>query len=290
MKNPRKVKISTFGSQITSAISVALVLVVLGAMAMGMVVSHRLARDIRSQIGLVVKVMPGATDAETDRVQKLLSSRRGIEKVSYSSPEKILADESEIIGENITEILDQNPFGGEFEAKLAPEYVDRDSIEAIMKSIEGDPAVDEIVSQTEVVDSINKVLGRVSLLLLIVAGALLVISFVLINNTVSVAVYSRRFIIHTMKLVGATGSFIRRPFLIAGLVTGLVASAGAIACVGCLRVYGATFDPIVEELLDWESMAWIFAGIILAGPGICVAASALATNRYLRLGYDDMFK
>ena len=290
MKNPRKVKISTFGSQITSAISVALVLVLLGAMSMALVTSHRLADEIRSNVGIVVKLMPDATDSEVDRVQKLISARPGVAGVSYSSPEKILSDESELTGEDLGAILGQNPFGGEFEIKVEARYVDTDSINAMATAFSADPMVDEVVSETEVVDSINSVLGRISMVLLAVAIALLVISFVLINNTVSLAVYSRRFIIHTMKLVGATGRFIRKPFLTAGVLTGLAAGAGAIACVAGIRVYAASFDPMVDALLDWVTMGWIFGAMIVAGPAICVAASALATNRYLRASYDDMFR
>ena len=290
MKTPRREKISTLGSQVTSAISVALVLILLGAMAMAMVVSNRLADEIRGNIGLVVKVMPGASDADIDRVQQRLSALCASSAIAYSSPEKILADESELMGEDIGSFLDENPFGGEFEITLLPLFANPDSIGALTAKIAQDPAVDEVVSQTEVVANINSVLGRVSVVLLIVAAALLAVSIALINNTVSLAVYSRRFIIHTMKLVGATGAFIRRPFLLAALVTGLVASLGAIACVAGIRAYAATFDPAVEALLNWGAMAWIFAGMLLAGPLICMAASAIATNRYLRAGYDDMFK
>lgn len=290
MKSPRKVKISTFGSQLTSAISVALVLLLLGVMAMAMVTSHRLADDIRSNVAIIIKMMPGATDNETLRIQKLIGSQPAVSSVKYSSPDSILAEESRLMGENLADILDTNPFGGEFEANIRPDFVSSDSIEALASIISCDSAVDEVVTETEVVDSINSVLGRISAVLLIMAIALLVISFVLINNTVSLAVYSRRFIIHTMKLVGATGSFIRKPFLITGFITGIVAAAISIACVAGIRTYAATFDPIVDTILDWTSMIWIFAALLAAGPAICLTASAIATNRYLRAGYDNLFK
>lgn len=290
MNKPRKEKISTFGSQITSAISVALVLVLIGAMAMTMVLSHRLAEDIRKNIDIVVKVLPGATDEEIARVQQLVSDQPGIGNVTYSSPEKILEEESQLVGEDISAILDQNPFGGEFEASLLPSHAFADSIDRISAAIAVDPAVDEVVSQTEVVNNINSFLGRVSVVLLVVAIALLIVSFALINNTVSLAVYSRRFIIYTMKLVGATGAFIRKPFLLAGLVTGLVAAAAAIGCVAAIRVYAASVDSSVDSLLGWDAMAWIFALLLVAGPLICIAASAIATNRYLRADYDKMFR
>ena len=134
------------------------------------------------------------------------------------------------------------------------------------------PSVDEVVTETAVVDSVNSVLSRTSVVLIAIAAALLIISFVLINNTVSLAVYSRRFITHTMKLVGATGAFIRRPFLLAGAATGAIAAAAACAILAGLRAYAANF-----------------AGLFAAGLLICLAASALSTNRYLRADYDEMF-
>ena len=290
MKNPQKVKVSTFGSQVTSAISVALVLLLLGLMSMALITSRRLANEIRSNVGIVVKMIPGAGGDEVARVGALINSQPGVASVEYTSPEKILAEESEISGEDLAMILDHNPFGGEYEVGVAPEWVNSDSIALLAIIIAEDPSVDEIVTQTEVVDSINSVMGRVSWVLLAAAVALLLISFVLINNTVSLAVYSRRFIIHTMKLVGATGSFIRRPFLMAGALTGLAASAVAIAAIAGIRAYAATVDPIVDELLGWPTMAVVFAGMLVAGPLICTCASAIATTRYLRSDYDDMFK
>ncbi len=112
----------------------------------------------------------------------------------------------------------------------------------------------------------------------------------LINNTVSLAIYSRRFIIHTMKLVGATGAFIRRPFLIAGLATGATAAAIAIAVLAAIRAYSTSFDAALDSALPWPSMGWIFAGVLACGLLICLIASIIATNRYLRADYDEMFK
>lgn len=290
MKHPRKVKISTFGSQITSAISVALVLILLGGMAMTLAVSHRLAENIRSNISIVVKLLPGASQAETARVNALIASRHDILSSVYSSPDKILEEESALMGEDLSDILGQNPFGGEFELKIAPEAARTDSIAGICAMFASDPAVDEIVTQSEVVDNVNSFLRKVSLILFIIAVILLVISFVLINNTVSLAVYSRRFIIHTMKLVGATPAFIKRPFIIAGLVTGVISAAVAIAAVAAVRAYAVTFDPSVDTLLDWPTMVWIFAAMLALGTLICTGAAALAATRYVRASYDDMFK
>lgn len=290
MKDRRLAKISTFGSQITSVISVALVLLILGILAMALQASRSLSDDIRSNMGFVVKLTPSATDADINRIKSLVVATPGVASFIFSSPESILAEESKLMGEDYAALLDENPFGAEFEIRMKADYASGDSIAAVSARLAADTAVAETVTESTVVDSVNSVLRRLSVILLSIAAALLVISFVLINNTVSLAVYSRRFIIHTMKLVGATGGFIRRPFVLAGVATGAIAAAIAIVLLIGIRAYASTFDPAVDRALPWQSMAIIFAGVTATGLLICTCASAIATNRYLRTDYDDMFK
>ena len=290
MTKRHSARISTFGSQITSVISVALVLLILGILAMTLEASRSLSDDIRRNIGFVVKLSPSASADDVNRVKHLVSASPAIDSYVFASPDNILAEESRLMGEDLGEMLDENPFGAEFDVRLKPRYACGDSIPAISAVIAADDAVDEIVTETAVVDSINSVIRRLTAILLAIAAALLIISFVLINNTVSLAIYSRRFIIHTMKLVGATGAFIRRPFLIAGLATGATAAAIAIAVLAAIRAYSTSFDAALDSALPWPSMGWIFAGVLACGLLICLIASIIATNRYLRADYDEMFK
>lgn len=290
MTNKRSARISTFGSQITSVISVALVLMILGLLAMALQASRSLSDDIRRNIGFVVKVDPTATADDVNRIKQLVAATPAVDSYIFASPESILAEESRMMGEDLGEMLDENPFGAEFDVKLKPAYANADSIAATGAAISADPAVAEIVTETAVVNSINSVIHRLTAILLAIAAALLIISFVLINNTVSLAIYSRRFIIHTMKLVGATGAFIRRPFVLTGIATGAIAGAIAIAVLGGVRTYATSFDPAIDGALPWQAMGWIFAAVLLAGILICFLASVIATNRYLRADYDEMFK
>lgn len=282
-------RISTLGSRLTSIVSVTLVLIILGILGMTLRASSALSDDIRSNIGFVVKLSREASDIEAGTLRRQISEARFTESLVYSSAEAILAEESELMGTPLDSLLEENPFGAEIEVKVKPAYACTDSITAIAAAMETVPTIDEVVTQATVVDSVNSFLNRLSVVLLAIAAALLVISFVLINNTVSLAVYSRRFIIHTMKLVGATGAFIRRPFLLAGAGTGAIAGVAAAAILAGIRAYGATFDPIVDVLLPWWTMAWLLAAVIVAGVVICVLASVFATNRYLRADYDEMF-
>ncbi|WP_370455709.1 cell division protein FtsX, partial [uncultured Muribaculum sp.] len=143
---------------------------------------------------------------------------------------------------------------------------------------------------TELVDSINRNINSVSLILIIITCALLFISFALINNTVRLTVYSRRFIIHTMKLVGATGSFIRRPFINANVVSGIVSALIASAILAGTLYYLQGIDSGIASAITWPQAACVFAGILIIGIIICAVAALFATNKYLRLDYDDMFR
>ena len=125
--------------------------------------------------------------------------------------------------------------------------------------------------------------------MLLVAAVFLVVSVVLIYNTVHLAIYSRRFIIYTMRLVGATGAFVRRPFIVAGVVNGLIAALIAVIAVIGVQLYAASLDALVSEALTFTRCLPVYGGIVVAGVAICATASAMATNRYLRSDYDDMF-
>lgn len=289
MSRKPNARISTFGSQLTSIISVTLVLLILGILAITMLASRGLGDDIRSNIGFIVKINSSADDTEINRLKRELTDSRFTESITYISAEEILREESELMGEPLDSLLDENPFGSELDIKVRPEYATTDSIAMIASRIELIPSVDEVITEAAIVDSVNSVLSRTSIVLIAIAIALLIISFVLINNTVSLSVYSRRFIIHTMKLVGATGSFIRRPFLLAGAMTGVIAGVSACGILAGMRAYASTFDPLVDRLVSWTDMVIIFGGLIVVGLLICVAASAMSTNRYLRADYDEMF-
>ncbi len=150
--------------------------------------------------------------------------------------------------------------------------------------------VDEVSVNTDMVESLTRNARMFNTVMLVIAAALLLISFVLINNTVRLTVYSRRFLIHTMKLVGATPGFIRRPFILSNLVQGVVAGIVASGLLAGLIAWGKNWDEALDPLLPWATVAVIFVAIFITGMAICAIAAFFATNRYLRADYDDMFE
>lgn len=291
MAKKQSVKLSTFGSQFTTIISVSLVLLILGIIGMAGLLAHSSAADVKSKMGFIVKVQRDATPNQINDLNRKLIRSPFAAKTAYSSAEDILKQETRYLGKEELELLDINPYSPEFDIRVKPTYAVADSLDKIRTTLAADSTVEEVIvtGGIETVKNVNFFLDRAIWVLLGVAGALLLISFVLINNTVYLAVYARRFIIHTMRLVGATAGTIRRPFILAGCVSGLIAGGCACVMLTSSRVWLSTIDPIFENALPWPQMLMLMGAMILTGVVICAIASLLATTRYLRMNYDDMF-
>ena len=288
-KRPNK-GISTFSAQITATISVALVLLLIGIIAMLGIAAHSITRNIKENIGFDIVLTDTATDAEVNQLKSKWTASPYTASVRYYSKEDALMNWEEETGENLMDVLGINPFSGELEVKVKADYASSDSINKIITPLKSLPYVHEVNVHTELVDSINRNINSVSLILIIITCALLFISFALINNTVRLTVYSRRFIIHTMKLVGAPGSFIRRPFINANVVSGIVSALIASAILAGTLYYLQGIDSGIASAITWPQAACVFAGILIIGIIICAVAALFATNKYLRLDYDDMFR
>ncbi|WP_304632935.1 ABC transporter permease [uncultured Muribaculum sp.] len=288
-KRPNK-GISTFSAQITATISVALVLLLIGIIAMLGIAAHSITRNIKENIGFDIVLTDTATDAEVNQLKSKWTASPYTASVRYYSKEDALMNWEEETGENLMDVLGINPFSGELEVKVKADYASSDSINKIITPLKSLPYVHEVNVHTELVDSINRNINSVSLILIIITCALLFISFALINNTVRLTVYSRRFIIHTMKLVGATGSFIRRPFINANVVSGIISALIASAILAGTLYYMQGIDSGIASAITWPQAACVFAGILIIGIIICAVAALFATNKYLRLDYDDMFR
>jgi cell division transport system permease protein len=262
----------------------------LGIIALIGIAAHSVTNDIKENIGFVIEVKNNASDKDIDKLKQELSRAPYVSSHVYTAAEDILQEEAEAMGEDIVDLIDTNPYNAEFEVKVKSEYAREDSINAIAARLSKNELIENVRTQALVVENVNETLGKISLILVIVAGALLVISFVLINNTVSLSIYSRRFIIHTMKLVGATGGFIRRPFVISGIINGFIAALIAIILLIFTVVYITNIDSSAAAALKWNEVVIIMGGLVIVGMLICAIASTIATNRYLRQNYDAMFR
>lgn len=290
MEKKRHSGISTFSAQITSTISVALVLLLLGIIAMLGIAAHSVTTSIKENMGFDIVLKEETAESVVNELKQKWTSAPYVASVKYFSQEDALNKWQDETGENLVEMLGVNPFCAEFEVKVKADYADVDSIEKIVAPLRANQAISEINVHTEMVETINSNIRSIALILSIVAAALILISFVLINNTVRLTVYARRFLIHTMKLVGATPGFIRRPFIINNILNGIIASIVAVGVLAGILYYCSTLDVSITKAVAWGQAAWVFAGMLMAGILLCALAALFAANKYIRLDYDSMFK
>ena len=283
--------ISTLASQTTSVVSIALVLLILGVMACVVVGARNATEAVRSSLTMTVNVRTGADDFDVKTLRAALAKAPYSAEAKYVSAAEVLAQESKYIGDSTLEILGENPYNAEIQVRLRPGYLSADSIAKITASLTKTyPAAESVVTQSDVADSVGRNMDTLAIVPAIVALALLLISFVLINNTISVAIYGRRFIIHTMKLVGARRGFIRRPFVRMGILAGLYGAAIADAALCGARAYLPYADTDVAAMLGWDDVALICTALAAIGMAVCGLAARWSANRYLNKNYDQLFK
>lgn len=289
MKNNRT-HTAGWSDYVTSTISVTLVLFILGLVGVVNITFHGINRQVKERMGFSVVLVDSVAPAGVDSLQAYCRTAPYISEFKYMSADDVMAEETGGDGASLVELLGVNPYAPMLEVRLKAEYADVDSIAAILPHWEAMPQVDEVTVNTEMIGNLNRNARMVNGVLALMAAALLLISFVLINNTVRLTVYSRRFLIHTMKLVGAKGSFIRRPFLTVNAIQGVVAGVLAGGVLGAIVAYARSWDAALAPLMPWNLVLPVCAGLLILGVIICVAAAAVATNRYLRKDYDEMFR
>lgn len=277
-------------SQLTAYVSVALLLLILGIMALTGITAHRVTQGIRSNIGFVAMVDEAAFPEESKVFAAKLRKAPWAARVSYTDSATVLERWKRFIGDDEAGVLDVNPFLPEYEVKVRPEWASADSIAAIVERVRGIDCVYDAKAQTDMVGSVNHTVNTIFLILLMLAAALTLIAIVLVHNMVRMDIYANRHIIHTMKYVGATNAFIRRPYLRAALIGGASAGGAAAIMLAALTAYAGSVNPAISDILPWTTLLWTGLVIVGAGAVLCSSFALLATGKYLRKSYDEMFR
>lgn len=285
----KKSKISYFSANITPIISVSLVLLLLGIVAMLGIAANSLTDYVKENIGFDVVMKNDASQQEIDALKQMWTKAPYVASVKYISKEDALQSWEKETGENLMEVIGVNPLSSEFEVRVKPQYVSVDSLNRIEYALSQNKSIDSVKMHKDVVEKINSNVNSVVLVLGAVLVLLVIISFVLINNTVRLAVYSRRFIIYTMKLVGATPGFIRRPFVLTNVVNGLIASLVAMAMLCGLMYYVVEVNYDYANLIEMKHIVMVCAGLMVVGVMMCALAALLAANRFISLNYDELY-
>ena len=275
---------------VTLCISTTMVLILLGLVVFSVLTAHNLSNYVKEN--LTVTVMLGDTVSVNDahRLCRDLYHRPYARNIDYVSKEQALKEQSEAMGSDPSEFLGVNPFVATLELQLKSDYANRDSLQQIAKELRQNPKVSEVAYQEDLMDKVNVNLQKVSLVLLVLALLLTFISYSLVSNTVRLRVYSQRFLIHTMKLVGASWGFIRRPFMYTGLVVGLVAAL--LACIvlgaGVWSLY--QYEPNLTFIITWQVLAATGIAVLLFGLVITSLCSYISVNRFLRMRAQELYK
>ncbi|MBQ8442849.1 MAG: permease-like cell division protein FtsX [Bacteroides sp.] len=274
---------------ITSSISTTLVLLLLGMVVFFVLSANNLSNYVRENIGFTVLVSDDMKEPEALTFQKSINEKAYVKESVYISKEQALKEQTEAMGTDPAEFLGYNPFTASIEIKLNAEYANSDSIVWIEKEILANKKVMEVSYPQDLLDSVNENLQKVSFFLLGLAALLTLISFALINNTIRLAIYSKRFLIHTMKLVGASWGFIRRPFLLRNMWIGILAGLLADAILIGMDYMLVKYEPELIEIVTPTTMLIVMALVFVFGLAITSLCAYISINKYLRMKASALY-
>ena len=266
-----------------------MVLFMLGIISAFILIGNELSNYVKENITFTVIIKDSAEELDILATGRILQQESYVKHVRYISKEEALQELAEEMGEDPVEFLGYNPLPASFELNLKSTYSNNDSIFFIARQIENMDVVKRVDYQKNLIHEVNQNLKKIALSLLAVAGLLLVISFILINNTMRLLIYSNRFLIHTMLLVGATRHFIRKPYLWQGIVIGMIASIFAILYISGLFYWFASDLEMFIDFHDIKLYAAIAGTIMFFGIVITGISTFLAVNKYLRHNLDDLY-
>ena len=275
---------------VTTCISTALVLILLGMVVFTVFTARNLSAYVKENLTVTMMLADDTTEPEAQQLCDKLGKRPYISSLQYITKDSVLSEQTAEMGIDPSEFAEQNPFLSSIELQLKAEYANSDSLKWISEELKQSQKVNEIVYPHDLVDSVNNFLSKVSLVLLVLAALLLFVSFSLINNTVRLGIYARRFSIHTMKLVGASWGFIRAPFLKRAVGMGLLAGIVAIAVLGTGVWVLSKYEPDVMKVITPQVLLITAVAVLVFGVIITTFCSWLSVNKFLRMKASELYK
>lgn len=275
---------------VTLCISIAMVLVLLGLVVFSVQTSRNLSQWVKENLIVTIVLNDEVSVGDAKQFQQDLIHRPFSKEVHYVSREQALKEQTEAMGSDPSEFLGMNPFPATLELQLHSDYANADSLVWISEELRKSPKVTDVAYQVDLMDSVNRNLAKVNILLLVLAVLLTFISFSLINNTVRLSVYSRRFLIHTMKLVGASWGFIRRPFMKQGMLVGILAALMAIAVLGGGIYTLYYYESNILMIITWRELVITALAVLVFGLVITLTCSYISVNRFLRMPPGELYK
>jgi cell division transport system permease protein len=276
-------------SYATSIVSISLVLFLLGLVGLLLLNTQRLSTHVLENLGFSVVLKPDAKEVDILRLQKNLDTRTYVKSTDYITKEEAARETSEELGEDFIEFLGYNPLPASIMVKLYANYANSDSIASIEQELQRFDEVEEIMYQESLIHLVNENVRKISLIILGFSAVMFFIAVALVNNTIRLSVYARRFLINTMQLVGATRSFIRKPFLMKSARHGIYAAIIAIfLLIGVIYLIQQEFMELVS-FEDVRILGILFLLVIILGIVLNWICTYFAINKYLRMKSDDLY-
>lgn len=291
MKDDKRLKRKVRNSYIVSTISITLVLFLLGTVGYLMVAAMKVADTLQRSISVSVELANGLSDQRKAEIETQLASEELVGTIVYV-PREEKAEDAEfrrMFGSEFEEILQENPLLDSYELTLTAASADKELLEGFIAAAEKISGVENVSYPALMAERLHATVGKIRLVLVFFGGALLVISLILLSNTIRLAIFSKRYLINTMKLVGATKWFIMRPFLGSSLTQGILAGAGASALF-CLSVYG--LNEAIPELMtiaEAQKIALILGSMVAGGVLISGFFTYIALNKFVNMKSNKIY-
>lgn len=275
---------------ISTIFSISLVLVMVGLL--GLIVLHgkNLSNFVKENIVLNIVIKEDAGDNEIFTLQSNLEKNESIKSTQFISKETAAKNLSNDLGEDFVKFLGYNPLSASIDVYLKADFANKERIQKLVSKLKKKDIVKEVIYQESLIDMVNENLKSISLVIVAFGFTLLLIAIALINNTIRLAMYSQRFIIRSMQLVGATKGFIRKPYLVSGIIHGLLGGIVAILILVSILYIAKTEMPELAMLQNYMEFGMLFTGIILMGIVISIFSTFFAVNKYLNQHIDDLYK
>jgi len=276
-------------SYFSVVLSIFLVLFLLGALGLFVINSKKITNDFKENIPMTVFFDNDANDSIISTFDTELKNSKFIKEYAFVHKDSAAKNNVDIVGKDFMEFLGFNPLQNSFDIHLKGDYVNTDSIKKIERNIRKNEMVSEIIYDKELVDIVNKNVTKISFWILVISAILSVVAMLLINSSLRLSVYSHRFTIKTMQMVGATKSFIRKPFIWKSIKLGLIGSGLAIIALLFLVFYVDGLFPSLGIASDYFAIGIVIFGVLVVGIIITSISTFFATQRFLNLKTDDLY-
>lgn len=276
-------------SNLQAVVSISLVLFMLGILGLIMLYAQTLSIYVKENIGFSVIMKDNTKEVDIMQMQKFMDASPYVKSTEYINKDEAAERLKKDLGEDFVDFLGYNPLLPSIDVRLKAVYANPDSLAKIEATLLEDSKVHEIYYQKSLVEVINRNVRRMGIVILLFCGLLSIIAVALINNTIRLSVYSKRFIIKSMQLVGATQAFIRKPFVISGIVRGIIGALIANLMLFGVILYVKQAAPELFALQELVITAILFTGVIVSGALISWLSTTFAVRKYLRLKGDDLY-